>query len=75
MGLGKSLIVLTEFSFLYDTGKADRMIIVTPNTFKRGFQDEIEKHGFKFDTHIWQSTKKAAAADWLNAEPQAAAGD
>ena len=28
--------------------------------------DEIEKHGFQFDVHIWQSTKKVAAADFLN---------
>ena len=66
-GLGKSLIVLTEFSFLYQTGKVDRMIIITPNTFKRGFLDEIEKHGFQFDVHIWRSSKKASAADFLNA--------
>ena len=65
-GLGKSLIVLTEFSFLYQTGKVDRMIIVTPNTFKAGFLDEIEKHGFQFDVHIWRSSKKADAANWLN---------
>ena len=65
-GLGKSLIVLTEFSFLHSTGRADRMIIVTPNTFKRGFLDEIEKHGFQFDVHIWDSSKKVAAANFLN---------
>ena len=65
-GLGKSLIVLTEFSFLHSTGRTDRMIIVTPNTFKRGFQDEIEKHGFQFDVHIWDSSKKVAAANFLN---------
>ena len=65
-GLGKSLIVLTEFSFLHQTGKTDRMIIITPNTFKRGFQDEIEKHGFQFDVHIWDSSKKLQAANFLN---------
>ena len=65
-GLGKSLIALTEFSFLYSTGRADRMIVVTPNTFKRGWLDEIEKHGFQFDVHIWDSSKKTAAANFLN---------
>jgi hypothetical protein len=67
-GLGKTLCALTEFSFLYDAGKVDRMIVICPNTFKRGWQDEVEKHGFAYDLHIWQSTKKVAAADWLNAE-------
>ena len=65
-GLGKTLIALTEFSFLYQTGKVDRAIVVCPNTFKAGWLDEVEKHGFKFDVHVWRSTKKIAAADWLN---------
>ena len=65
-GLGKTLIALTEFSFLFQTGKVDRMIVVAPNTFKKGWLDEIVKHGFQFDVHIWRSTKKTAAADFLN---------
>ena len=65
-GCGKTLIALTEFSFLYQTGKVDRMIVVAPNSFKKGWQEEIEKHGFQFDVHVWRSSKKTAAADWLN---------
>jgi SNF2 family DNA or RNA helicase len=65
-GLGKTLIALAEFSFLHSQGKCDRMIVICPNTFKAGWLDEIDKHGFKFDVHIWRSSKKAAAADWLN---------
>jgi hypothetical protein len=65
-GLGKTLCALTEFSFLYATQKVDRMIVCCPNTFKSGWLDEIEKHGFRFDVHIWKSTRKAAAAEWLN---------
>ena len=42
------------------------MIVICPNTFKAGWNDEIDKHGFSFDVHIWRSTKKAAAADFLN---------
>lgn len=55
MGLGKSLLVLEEFQ------RADltRLVIVTPNSFKRGFVDEIEKHGFAFDTHVFVSGSKA----------------
>ena len=65
-GLGKTLTALTEFSFLYQTGKVDRMIVICPNTFKKGWLDEIEKHGFALDVHIWRSSKKADAANWLN---------
>ena len=42
------------------------MIVVAPNTFKKGWLEEVEKHGFQFDVHIWRSTKKSAAADFLN---------
>ena len=59
-------MVLAEFSFLHSQNKCDRLIIVAPNTFKKGWLEEIEKHGFKFDVHIWRSEKKSAAADWLN---------
>jgi SNF2 family DNA or RNA helicase len=65
-GLGKTLVALTEFSFLHQKGRVDRMIVVCPNTFKRGWLDEIEKHGFQFDVHIWRSDKKIVAAAWLN---------
>ena len=42
------------------------MIVVCPNTFKSGWLDEIEKHGFRFDVHIWQSAKKADALAFLS---------
>jgi hypothetical protein len=65
-GLGKSLVVLSEFSWYSQLGEADRMIIVTPNTFKKGFLDEVEKHGFSFSTHIFQSSKKEKAGTFIN---------
>jgi SNF2 family DNA or RNA helicase len=60
-GLGKSLIVLAEFSWYHNLDEVDRMIIVTPNTFKQGFVDEIEKHGFRFNVHVFRSSKKSEA--------------
>ena len=41
-GLGKTLCAMTEFSFLYDAGKVDRMIVVAPNTFKRGWLASVQ---------------------------------
>ena len=35
-GLGKTLIALIEFSFLYQTGKVDRMIVVAPEHLQEG---------------------------------------
>jgi SNF2 family DNA or RNA helicase len=65
-GLGKSLIVLAEFRWYQQLGEVDRMIIVCPNSFKLGFGDEIEKHGLQFDLHIFQTSKKAKAAAFVN---------
>ena len=39
---------------------ADRMIVVCPNTFKQGWVDEIEKHGFQIEATIYESSKKAS---------------
>jgi SNF2 family DNA or RNA helicase len=65
-GLGKSLTALTEYSWYSELGEADRAIIICPNTFKKGWLDEIEKHGFEFDVHIFQSTKRKAAGLFIN---------
>jgi SNF2 family DNA or RNA helicase len=65
-GLGKTLIALAEFSWYQQLDEADRMIVVAPNSFKQGWADEIEKHGFQFDLHIFQTIKKKAAAAFVN---------
>ena len=73
-GLGKSLIALQEYQLLWERleQQADRMIIVCPNTFKAGWLDEIEKHRFDYDVHVFQSGKKLAASQfisWPHAKP------
>jgi SNF2 family DNA or RNA helicase len=65
-GLGKTLCALAEFEGYTLTGEADRMIVICPNTFKEGWIDEIEKHGFQFDAHVFQSSKKKKAAEFIN---------
>jgi SNF2 family DNA or RNA helicase len=64
-GLGKTLCALTEYSWYQNQAKADRMIVVTPNTFKQGWVDEIEKHGFSFNYHVYRSSRKADADRFL----------
>ena len=74
-GCGKTLIALTEFSFLYQTGKVDRMIVICPNTFKKGWLDDIEKHGFAFDVRYLalveegQRSQLAEQASRISARP------
>lgn len=65
-GLGKTLCALTEYSWYSELGEADRMIVVAPNTFKQGWVDEIEKHGFSFNVHVFQSAKKEKAGLFVN---------
>ena len=60
-GLGKSLTALAEFQRLYEQNLVDKMIVICPNTFKQGWADEIEKHGFDFDVHIFRSVKRKDA--------------
>ena len=37
------------------------MIVICPNTFKAGWHDEVVKHGFDFDVHVFRSAKREAA--------------
>jgi SNF2 family DNA or RNA helicase len=60
-GLGKTLCALAEFSWYQQLEEASRMIVVCPNTFKQGWMDEIEKHGFNFNVHVFRSSKKKEA--------------
>lgn len=60
MGLGKTLIALTEFKELVDQRAATRLVVVCPNSFKSGWVAEIEKHGFDFRTFIFESGNDAS---------------
>ena len=60
-GLGKTLCALAEFKQLVEEGETDRAIVICPNTFKKGWADEVEKHGFDLDVHIFRSAKREAA--------------
>ena len=64
-GCGKTLIALAEFDFNRHRGLADRMIVVCPNTFKQGWVDETEKHGFQLAEHVFRSSKKVDAGIFL----------
>jgi SWI/SNF-related matrix-associated actin-dependent regulator 1 of chromatin subfamily A len=61
MGLGKTLTALAEFVELVQEKKVTRLVVVSPNSFKSGWQDEIKKHGINVRAHIFES-----GADWVN---------
>jgi hypothetical protein len=55
MGLGKTLTTLADFQRAVNNGAATRMLVGCPNSFKSGWREEIHKHGFDFDVHIFES--------------------
>ncbi len=61
MGLGKTLLALEEFERAVWSKTATRMVVVAPNSFKKGWVDEIEKHGLGllFDAHVFVSGSKS----------------
>lgn len=63
MGLGKTLLALEEFQratrAIDPVDRITRLVVVCPNTFKSGWTDEIEKHGFAFAAHVFVSGSKA----------------
>ena len=73
MGLGKTLTALEEFRRVASRRRdgphvpITRMLVVAPNSFKQGWADEVEKHGFDFDTHVFVSGSKANEK-WLSAK-------
>ncbi len=70
MGLGKTLLALEEFrraTKALNPGdlNATRLVVVAPNTFKRGWLDEIDKHGFAFQPYVFVSGAKTNDA-WFS---------
>jgi SNF2 family DNA or RNA helicase len=55
MGLGKTLTALTEFMELVEAKEVTRLVVISPNSFKGGWLDEIRKHGLNLHPHIFES--------------------
>ena len=55
MGLGKTLLALEEFRRESDERNVTRLVVVAPNSFKPGWLEEIDKHGFAFQAYVYVS--------------------
>ena len=55
MGLGKTLVDLTETAEMVKSHDLKRAVVICPNSFKQGWAAEIKKHGFDFDVHVFES--------------------
>jgi SNF2 family DNA or RNA helicase len=58
MGLGKTLTTLEEFKRAVIRREVTRLVVVAPNSFKSGWIEEIDKHGFAFQAYIYVSGSK-----------------
>ena len=65
-GLGKTITALAEFTWYVMHGKCDRMIVICPYTFKQGWVDEVEKHNFQLDTHVFETSKRKLATEFVS---------
>jgi len=66
MGLGKTLVALTEFLALVEAKKVSRLVVICPNSFKGGWASEIAKHAIAVDVHVYDSTRHNWAEKWLD---------
>lgn len=68
MGLGKTLLALTEFLTYAARKDATRLVVFCPNSFKTGWLDEIQKYGLKVHPHIYDSGNDYANGQFLKAK-------
>jgi SNF2 family DNA or RNA helicase len=66
MGLGKTLVALTEFLELVKAKEVSRLVVVCPNSFKQGWAAEIQKHGLALDVHVFESSRRNWAERWID---------
>lgn len=55
MGMGKTLVALTEFTQMVEAGQVTRMVVVCPNSFKGGWSEEVIKHSINVDPWVYES--------------------
>lgn len=65
MGLGKTLVALVDFVKLIIAGKATRMVVLCPNSFKGGWVDEMKLWGLPFDWLVYEAGSVMNTA-WIN---------
>lgn len=64
-GLGKTLTTFADFTERLVEGRATRMIVVCPNSFKRGWVEDAEKHGVDMDFFVWEAGMHRYLETWI----------
>lgn len=65
MGLGKTRTTLHEFNELTKLREAQRLVVVCPNSFKRGWVADAQKWGFDFDMYVWEAGAERECRRWF----------
>ena len=66
MGLGKTLLTLAEFKQESVARTVTRLVVVAPNSFKPGWLEEIDKHGFAFQAYVYVSGATKRNDAWFS---------
>lgn len=64
-GLGKTLTSYADFQDLLSDRLATRMMVVCPNSFKKGWVKDAEKHGLDYDFFVWNAGMLGYFKTWL----------
>ena len=64
-GLGKTLTSYADFQERLANGEATRMVVICPNSFKAGWQEDANKHGLDYDFFIWQAGMLPYLKTWM----------
>jgi len=64
MRLGKTATALNEFMLLKRDHGIKRALIVCPNAFKRGWEDEAIRFGVDVPVHVFESSNREAALNF-----------
>lgn len=59
MGLGKTATDLIDTEWWVENEDVTRLVVLCPNSFKKGWVQEIRKWGFEMDPHIYRSGNDA----------------
>jgi SNF2 family DNA or RNA helicase len=59
-GLGKSATALNNYELLRRAGKVKRLLILSPNSFKSGWEDEVKKAGISVPVAVYRPDRAKA---------------
>jgi hypothetical protein len=69
MGLGKTLTVLTEFRVLKMCREVEKLVVICPNSFKSGWDEEMRKHDIQLQRIVYEAARKQRYDQHIRNDP------